>query len=190
MELNIYQHLAQVAPGFVGVATSKLMCGDIQKEKLDNSVLKYFLYTGVSYISSELVQGLVYYLDITFSQNAVIILNIFIAALIGALWHLCLKDFVVKYANKINKLFGKNEIFLSDTLLEKLSRDNKPHYWAIYKDEKLLGSGWLEHVIANEKSLSVKKFGDYDIEKMKEERTIVYLDKNYYIKEYIEDEKK
>ena len=49
MDAIVYQNIVQIAPGFVGIAASKLMSGDTKREELKNGILKYFFYTQVQH---------------------------------------------------------------------------------------------------------------------------------------------
>lgn len=182
MELNLLQNIAQAAPGFIGVAACKLMNGNTQKEKLNNEVLAYFLFGGTAWL-------LVFIFDnvcgSTFRESTRIACAIICAALLGILWPVWLRDKAVALANIINCYFGKNPIFVEETILEKLGCDNKPHYFEIYKAGNLIASGWGEHFLNNEKSFSLRSIEGYTMEDLQEFRAIVWRGEDMVLKEYI-----
>lgn len=186
MDAIVYQNLVQIAPGFVGIAASKLMSGDTKREELKNGILKYFLYTSAAHLTAYVIVKILLAAGCDISNSSKVNLAIVCAAIIGILWVPLIKRYAVKGANIINMKLGRNPIFLEDTLIEQVCRDNKPHYWAVFKDGKPMGMGWVEHINTNEKAICLNSVSGYSPESMEEKRTIVYLDKDIYIKEYIE----
>ena len=163
MELNLLQNIAQAAPGFVGVAACKLMNGNPQKEKLNNEVLAYFLFGGTAWLLVASLDNICSLQGLALSESTRIACTIICAALLGILWPVWLRDKAVALANIINCYFGKNPIFVEETILEKLGCDNKPHYYEAYKSGTLVASGWGEHFIRSEKSFSLRQIEGYGV---------------------------
>lgn len=184
MELNLLQNIAQAAPGFIGVAACKLMNGNTQKEKLNNEVLAYFLFGGTAWLLVASLDNICSLQGLSLSESTRIACTIICAALLGILWPVWLRDKAVALANIINFYFGKNPIFVEETILEKLGCDNKPHYYEAYKAGTLVASGWGEHFIRNEKSFSLRQIEGYDTEDLQEVRYIIWQDKDMILKEY------
>lgn len=184
MELNLLQNIAQAAPGFIGVAACKLMNGNPQKEKLNNEVLAYFLFGGTAWLLVASLDNICSLQGLALSESTRIACTIICAALLGILWPVWLRDKAVALANIINFYFGKNPIFVEETILEKLGCDNKPHYYEAYKAGTLVASGWGEHFIRNEKSFSLRQIEGYGMEDLQEVRYIIWQDKDMILKEY------
>lgn len=182
LEINIFNNLAQLAPGFIGVAVGKLMTGDNTKEPLNNGILKYFLYSGSSWCICTLFN-----LVCTMSDSIFLVMSIFVAALLGILWPTLIKGWTITAANFINKLFNKNPIFLNESILEKLTADNEPHFLEVYKGGKVITSGWGSDVMIHENAFIIDRdleWEEYFKNHEHEERTVIFLDKDTYIKEY------
>lgn len=184
MDLNLFQNIAQAAPGFVGVAACKLMNGNMQKEKLNNEVLSYFLFAGAAWLLAATFDGVCQSHGFMFGETARITCAIVCAAALGILWPVWLCDKVVALANIINRRFGKNYVFLEETILEKLGCDNKPHYYEAYKAGTLIASGWGEHFIKSEKSFSLRQVEGYSMDDLQEVRSILWQDRDMVLKEY------
>ena len=116
MELNLLQNIAQAAPGFVGVAACKLMNGNPQKEKLNNEVLAYFLFGGTAWLLVASLDNICSLQGLALSESTRIACTIICAALLGILWPVWLRDKAVALANIINCYFGKNPIFVEETI--------------------------------------------------------------------------
>lgn len=188
MDINILQNAAQLAPGFIGVALNKLMIGDIKDEQLNTSVLKYFLYMGASWLATQIMAQIGALADFTVSEPAMTTMAIITAALLGILWpsYLCRKS--VDAANAINTLFGKNKIFLSESVLEKIHADNEAHYYEVYRAGKLVAAGWCEHCDYSERAFSLRKIEGYEAGDMQEVRNIVWQKEDMILKEYAQRE--
>lgn len=184
MELNLLQNIAQAAPGFIGVAACKLMNGNPQKEKLNNEVLAYFLFGGTAWLLVASLDNICSLQGLSLSESTRIACTIICAAFLGILWPVWLRDKAVALANIINCYFGKNPIFIEETILEKLGCDNKPHYYEAYKAGTLVASGWGEHFIRSEKSFSLRQIEGYGKEDLQEVRYIIWQDKDMILKEY------
>lgn len=184
MELNLFQNIAQVAPGFIGVAACKMMNGNVQKEKLNNEVLSYFLFAGAAWLSAASLDSICGLQGFMLGESARIACAIVCAAALGVLWPVWLRDKAVALVNTINKRFGKNPIFIEETILEKLGCDNKPHYYEVYKAGTLIASGWGEHFIKSEKSFSLRRVEGYSINDLQEVRSILWQDRDMVFKEY------
>lgn len=185
MELNLFQNIAQAAPGFVGVAACKLMNGNAQREKLNNEVLAYFLFAAAAWVLALIFSNIGLLLGAHLSEPMRIACAIFCAGALGTLWPVWLRDKAVMLANIINRHFGKNPIFMEETILEKVGCDNRPHYYEVYKAGNLIASGWGEHFIKNEKSFSLRSVEGYTMEDLQEFRAIVWRGEDMILKEYI-----
>ena len=185
MELNLFQNIAQAAPGFVGVAACKLMNGNVQKEKLDNEVLAYFLFAAAAWLLALMLSNICLLLGIRFGETMRVACAIIFAGALGMLWPVWLRDKAVVLANIINQRFGKNQIFVEETILEKVGCDNSPHYSEVYKAGNLIASGWSEHFLNNEKSFSLRSIEGYTMEDLQEFRAIVWRGEDMVLKEYI-----
>lgn len=181
----IPQALLQISPGIIGVAVSKLFSGDSKDKPANNTTIKYFLFTIASYICTFLTSLVT---EILLKQPGLaeynVLVAIIFAVLLGGLWPLYLRNILVSLANKINQVSNKNLIFLEEHILEKITKDNKPHYLKIIHANTEIASGWLENYQDKENSLSLRHLDNYPEKDLKEYRTIIYLDKSISIKEY------
>lgn len=185
MDFNIPQALLQISPGIVGIAFSKLFDGDSRDKPVNNTTIKYFLFTVASYICTFITSSIV---EIFFKQLNLtkynMLMAIVFAFLLGILWPIYLRNIVVSLTNKINKANNKNPIFLEEHLLEKNTRDTKPHYLKVFKEDKVIASGWLTEYQDRENAIRLQQSDEYPESELKEVCAIVYLDKHTVIKEY------
>lgn len=184
MELNLFQNIAQAAPGFVGVAACKLMNGSARKEKINNEVLAYFLFTAAAWLAAYLLEKICLLRGVQLSEPMRIACAIICAEALGTLWPVYLSDKAVMLANIINRCFNKNPVFIETTILEKIGCDNRPHYYEVYKAGSLIASGWGEYFLKDEKSFSLRHIEGYSMEDLQETRNIVWRGEDMVLKEY------
>ena len=112
MDFNIPQALLQISPGIVGIAFSKLFDGDSRDEPVNNTTIKYFLFTVASYICTFITSSIV---EIFFKQLNLtkynMLMAIVFAFLLGILWPIYLRNIVVSLTNKIVNCKNKLHIF-------------------------------------------------------------------------------
>ena len=194
METTMLNYLIELSPGFIGIAVQNLFSGEIDSEtSYKKDSISFFMYTTISWITGNFLNSSDYIHNIVYSNERFMILLMIISGFAGFCWTTFLKKWIEKVINYINKSLNKNEIFLQKTLIEELTKDNKPHYWVVYKDNSIIAEGWFENFVPKEKSFSLKTHCDIDnitYEKdirtdENELRTIFILDKNFYIKEYM-----
>lgn len=92
MELNLFQNIAQAAPGFVGVAACKLMNGNVQKEKLNNEVIAYFLFAAAAWLLAFVLSNICLLLGIRLSEMMRVACTIIFAGALGMLWPVWLRQ--------------------------------------------------------------------------------------------------
>ena len=127
-----------LAPGFIGIAVQKLLRGDVTEEPLQRGILKYFLYAASALLLTDMIAVLrgvagpvgkilagtsLSYFDCTLPMLSACIIAIF--------WHAAGSRIAIWGANKINKLAGRNPIFLDQCMMETMLSDNKPHFLEI-----------------------------------------------------------
>lgn len=195
MEISLLKYLLELSPGFIGIAVCNLFSGEINyKSSYKKDSISFFMYTAISWMIGKFLNCFEIINNIINSEEKFIILLIIISGFIGFCWTTFLKEWIEKIINCINKHFNKNEIFLKKTLIEELTKDNKAHYWAIYKDNSLIAKGWFENFVSKEKAFSLKTHCDMNdisyeegiLADKNELRTIFILGENLYIKEYID----
>lgn len=184
MELDLFQNIAQIAPGFIGVAISKLMNGDPKKENLNDSFLGFFLYAGAAWLVATAAALVAKQIQHPINQTGFIILSMLAAALIGILWPTILRSNVISIANSFLSALGKNKIFMDEEIMDQIGHDNKPHYYEVYRNGQLIASGWGEHISSADKGMSLIKIDGFKVEDMKEIRNIVWQQSDMVVKEY------
>lgn len=182
MDIDLFAHIAQIAPGFIGVAAAKLMSGDAREAKLEDTVFRYFLYAGASWLVTACVGR-----AIALSSDAFTALSMIIAALLGLSWRLFWMAKLVAVVNWFRLKCGLNRIFLSENILQEIISDNKDHFIIAYRGNDVIASGWLTDAIMFEKSMALTR--DEDWEKYFEasrvgERAVVYADSDFHFREY------
>lgn len=183
MQLELFNCLVELAPGFVAVATHNFFTGGLHdKQNKFIEYERYFVYSGVSWLITEALT----LLDLNIPRTTILLM---VAALLGLLWPLCLKKRLFRLVNLCSRAKGKCELVDENSMLSMVTNDNKPHYLLIYENNNLVAEGWLSYTLDNESSLSLET----DEEAKKHfahvrhgEHVLYYLDKNVYIKEYYE----
>ena len=172
--------LIEIAPGFIGIAVSKLFVGKTESENIESYVLGYFLYTA----SSWLVNSFVCYIFGITNETVVITLSIAIVVVIAVLWNLVLQDMMLRIVNRLNGLFGKNSVFTEETVFEKVFKDGKDHYIIARIGDKILGYGFLENFDYKNESFSlIPPEKDEYIKNKGVKRIIVYTNKDLCLEE-------
>ena len=174
------ESLIEMAPGFVGIAVNKLFTGKAESERIEKYILRYFLYTIVSWLISNFV---CYVFNITNTVTKIALLTI-IAGSLGAMWHLILKELVLALANNINRLCGKNVVFDEKTVFERVFNDGKDHFIVVHKGDKIISFGFLEHLDYRNESFSLipPMKGEHVINKGFK-RSIIYTKGDLYLEE-------
>lgn len=184
MELDLFQNIAQIAPGFIGVALGKLMNGDPKKENLNDSFLGFFLYAGAAWLIATAAALAAEYLQHPISHTGFIVISMLAAALLGILWPSGLRSKVISLANSYLSALGKNKIFMEEEIMDQIGHDNKPHYYEVYRNGQMIASGWGEHISSSDKGMSLIKVDGFNVDEMKEIRNIVWQESDMVIKEY------
>lgn len=143
-----------LAPGFIarGVA---LRFGDFPRKKNEiDAIMSYFSYSFFAVLTSFLIApafGIYRYDEsipdviehLTVSGIAVRFscIALVTSILVGALWAAEIRDRLLSCCNGLLKRMGRNEIYLNNSLQEKLFADGKSHFVALEKDgvEKAVG---------------------------------------------------
>ena len=180
--------IAALAPGFVGIAVTKLLDGDTTAEPLDKGILKYFLYSASALILTDLstlAQPIHKVIDGQRLEYIDYWLPILMAATISILWALIGKRFFILLANIINKIGRRNTVFFQGTMLEALTNDNEAHFLEITLPNGEKKRGVLKKVLAHEQAVLLEP--DTEWAAVQEEYTkkdVVYLDSGVAIREY------
>lgn len=182
MDIDLFAHIAQIAPGFIGVAAAKLMSGDAREVGFEDTVFRYFLYAGASWLVATGIGRF-----ISLSTEAFTALSMVIAALLGLSWRLFWMAKLVNMVNWFRLKCGQNRIFLSESILQEIISDNKDHFIIAYRGNDVIASGWLTDAIMFEKSMALTR--DEGWEKYFEasrvgERAVVYADSDFHFREY------
>lgn len=182
MDIDLFAHIAQIAPGFIGVAAAKLMSGDAREVGFEDTVFRYFLYAGASWLVATGIGRF-----ISLSTEAFTALSMVIAALLGLSWRLFWMAKLVAMVNWFRLKCGQNRIFLSESILQEIISDNKDHFIIAYRGNDVIASGWLTDAIMFEKSMALTR--DEGWEKYFEasrvgERAVVYADSDFHFREY------
>lgn len=182
MDIDLFAHIAQVAPGFIGVAAAKLMSGDAREVGFEDTVFRYFLYAGASWLITAGIGK-----AIALSPETFTALSMVIAALLGLSWRLFWMAKLVSMVNWVRLKCGQNRIFLSESILQEITSDNKDHFIIAYRGNDVIASGWLTDAIMFEKSMALTR--DEGWEKYFEasragERAVVYADSDFHFREY------
>lgn len=182
--------IAILSPGFIGIATTKLLDGDTTPEPLNQGVLKYFLYAAASLIFTDLctphkvLHKLIDRQPLSYMDYIAPMLT---AVVISIIWALFAKKLAVHFANEINEAGGRNKIFLDSSMLETFINDNQSHFLEITFSDGRIIRGYVTKTIMHEKSLLVHPEPNWTQDKQHKEytvRTLVYLDTNTTIREY------
>lgn len=189
MELDLIQNIAQIAPGFIGVAVNKLMTGDPRLENFNDNIFKFFLYAGASWLLATISTFALGQIQCRVSQTGFITISMMSATLLGVLWPTIIRSKALNLANCINLALGQNEVFLDEKIMEHVSHDNKPHYYEVYRNGQMIASGWAEHISNTERAMSLIKVDGFNVDEMKEIRNIVWQESDMVIKEYTMPEK-
>lgn len=184
--------IAALAPGFIGIATNKLLNGDTSKEPLDANMFKYFLYATAALLLTECTpyaSPLIKALNGQRLAPADILLPMLIAAACGAAWTLYLKNALAKIVSQILRLAGKNyTVGLSTSLIDReLLEDAEGHFIEITLPNGTKCTGALESYRAEDNTMLLSDNPEWtrddDIEKYYK-KSIVYLDTGTVIREY------
>lgn len=182
--------IAILSPGFIGIATTKLLDGDTTPEPLNQGILKYFLYAAASLIFTDLCTPCKVLHKLIEKQPLLYmdyIAPMITAIVLGILWTSVGKNLAEHFANLINEMWGRNKIFLASSMLEAFINDNQGHFIEITFSDGRIIRGYVKKTIMHEKSLLVypepswtkdERYTEYTI------RTVVYLDTNTTLREY------
>lgn len=180
--------IAALAPGFVGIAVTKLLDGDTTAEPIDKGILKYFLYASSALILTDLctyAQPLHKLIEGQRLEYIDYLAPILMAAAISIFWAIFGKNLFVGLANEINEAGCRNKIFLDSTMLECLTNDGKGHFLEIKLPNGEVRKGELKKVLVHEQSLLLEpepawtaKYEEYTI------KDVVYLNSGVLIREY------
>lgn len=188
MDNTFILNIAALAPGFVGIAVTKLLDGDTTAEPLDQGILKYFLYSASALILTDLCTSAKPLHKVIDRQQLEYIdywMPILMAAVISIFWAILGKKIFVYLANLINKIGCRNTVFLKTTMLEALTNDCEGHYLEITLPNGEKKSGMLTKVLTHEQSLMLEPKPEWT-DKYEEytKKEIIYLDSGLSIREY------
>lgn len=191
MYIDIFAHIAQIAPGFIGVATAKFMDYDCRPAPVSEWLSKYFLYAGASWLLATLFTELASAAGTTVSKTAFAALAMAIALILGLLWHGIILKSLLKLHNKVNEKLGCGQGFLASNLLEEVLNNKLSHYIIAYKGGNVIASGWLVKSITHERSFYLEHAPEWEHYLQEEEkdgkikrRTIIFADSDYYFDVY------
>lgn len=187
MGIDLFEHIAQVAPGFIGVAAAKFMDYDTRTDSVADCLSKYFLFAGASWLCTMALAELLGYAGLSPAGNALTAISMLIALTLGLLWHDIILPKAVKLHNRLNRQLGKNEGFMKNTIIEQLLDDCKAHYLIVYKGNEVIASGWVTTALAHEKSFLLSPSPEWE-EWFKANniphRFLIYRGEEVYYKEY------
>ena len=74
-------------------------------------------------------------------------------------------------------------------MIEKITLDNKPHYFTVHKGGQRIGGGYLTNIITRDNAITLEPEDDALMRELIEQDTnikqsLIYLDKDIYLKEY------
>lgn len=157
---NFIITIVSLSPGFIGMAVQKLLNGDTTPGAIQSNVLIYFLYAASSLLCTELlfwfhgpINKLLMHDPI---QLVDILVPMVIAVVIAVLWHIIGVRLAYKFANKINKLAGKNSIIMDSDMLETMLNDNQPHFVTVTFPNGTERSGYVTNVIVSNKEIMLE----------------------------------
>lgn len=196
MNIDIFTHIAQITPGFIGVAAAKFMDFDCRPAPLSQWLSKYFLYAGASWLLATFLTKLAEMIGITVSGTAFAAMSMLIALTLGLLWHGVILKGLLKLHNKVNAKLGCGQGFLANNLLEEVLDDKLSHYLIAHKGGEVVASGWLVKCITHERSFYLEHSPEWEEYLRQEEkdgkvkrRSIIFADSDYYFEEYTYDTK-
>ncbi len=180
--------IAALAPGFVGMAVTKLLDGDTTAEPLDKGILKYFLYSASALILTDLCTPAQPLHKVIYGQRLEYIdywVPILMAAVISIFWALYGKNLFVWIANTINKVGCRNTVFLEPTMLEVLTNDNEGHFLEVTLPNGEKKRGVLTKVLVHEQSLLLESDTEWAVgHEEYTKKDVVYLNSGVAIREY------
>ena len=192
MEIDLVKNLAEVAPGFIAVAVARLITGSTNMEfTVSKNILDYFMYGGSVWILNLGIGRLCQMLQIEYSRDVKMIVAIMLAVVLAIVWTAYLKGISIKAANWINRKLDRDEIHTDSTIFEREFSDNRDHYVAVFKNNQLIAEGWLKSRTYPEEAFSLivdKEWAEWFSNNPHEEKAIVYVYHDTYIKEYIPPE--
>lgn len=176
-----------IAPGMIGIAVSCLFNGNSKPPGISNSLIEYFLFSVTSwvlaellfpgYVMSKVLQG--------YTLSTLDLLKpMFFAIIIGAMWSLGLKKLILWFVNLINKICGKNIVFLESTMFDKAFGDNKHHFLEVIKDGVPIAKGCLADYQKDENSFSLIDDNKYSGHTACDKKRVIYINNGLVIREY------
>lgn len=189
MQIDIFKHIIEISSGFIGVGVYKLFNGDTELQDFNKNMFQYFIFAASAWILAQLIIMILAFCGVVPSSTAQTALILLCAVFLGAAWALFLKGAVIKTANVFNKIFNKNEIGLNTHMIEKITLDNKPHYFTVHKGGQKIGGGYLTNIITRDNAITLEPEDDIAKRKIIEQeinikQSLIYLDKDIYLKEY------
>lgn len=189
MEIDIFKHIIEISSGFVGAGVYKLFNGDTELQDFNKNLFQYFIFAAAAWILSQLIIWGLAFCKVVPNSTVQTALILLCAALLGAAWALFLKDAAIKVANIINKVFNKNPIGLNTHMIEKITLDNKPHYFTVIKGGQKISGGYLTNIITRDNAITLEPEDDTAKREIIEQdinlkQSLIYLDKDIYLNEY------
>lgn len=180
MDIDLFKHIAEIAPGFISVAVADFLDGNTETN--DKGFQRYFIYAGSTWLSVRLLN---YYFSL--STEGIVALSLVTGFVLAVLWHFFIKRWCQQLSSFAHEKLHQNETIFEPWLLETFVNDGKPHYVAVFKNGQLITEGHLVRVKNSEYAICVEQdleWQEYYAQAPHGERCIVYLDKDTYIKEY------
>lgn len=185
---SLLLNIVLLSPGFVGIAVNKLLDGDTTSDTVQNSTMKYFLYSAFSYTLTEMLGASMTLSKILAGQAFKVedyLMPIIAAALLSLIWTIKGRKIILQAANKLNIACGRNAVFLEKAMSEKIFNDGKGHFLEVTFSDGRKERGMLQYVLEQEASYALvpepewtKDYEEYTV------RNIVYPKLGVSIREY------
>ena len=154
-----------LAPGFIarGVA---ICLGDFPRKKNEiDAVMSYFSYSFFAllitflvapmfgiYRFDEPISDVIAHLMISGIATEFSCIALVVSVLVGAIWPVLVRGLLLDFCNRILKRLKRNEIYLNDSMYEKLFADGKSHFVVLEKDGVEQAVGFVKCVNATDSS--------------------------------------
>lgn len=186
MQFDLFKHILDIAPGFIGFAVYKFAEGDEEQEHWDTAIMPYFLFAACSWALTCLCELGIEFFSVSLSSIGFTIISMVVAAMLGLCHSLFLKRWLLNAINYIRGKMGLNHVNYASGMLE-IFDDGEDHYISVYRGNDKIMSGWFNRMRVKEGALVLIPSPEWE-EKLEKpnnvKRTIAYLDKDTHIIEY------
>ncbi len=154
-----------LAPGFIARSAANLLGNFPRKKNEIDAIMSYFSYSFFALLITFLVAPIfgIYRFDEPLSDVAAHLMISGIAAefscialvvsvLVGAIWSVLVRGLLLNFCNLILRNLKRNEIYLNDSMKEKLFADGKSHFVVLEKDGDEKAVGFVRCVNATDSS--------------------------------------